>query len=266
MDPLPLTLFTWGYWGWGNATDRLIQAVDTVEASRGYKPPLFIDIRISRSVRAPGFNGRAFEHALGSRRYRWLDDLGNLAVKVGGAMRIKVPAAANTLLDIGVACARSAQRLLFFCSCEFPGAESQNGCHRVPVAGLVLEAASRRRRPVQVVEWPGGEAQLEGLEVELSRAAYDKVRRGASSIPLEEPFSLAKMAAVPWYSLVTILQKGEKAPPELLLLTGPARYKKGGWYLPIYERIDPCLPPDQIRRRVEESREKGGFAARQAQL
>src|SRR5688572_1920818 len=137
----PLTLFTWGYWGWGTATDRLIHAVDAVEASRGYQPPLFVDIRLSRSVRAPGFNGRAFEQALGTTRYRWLEALGNLAIQKGGEMRIKDPAAAETLLDIAEASNQTRQRILFFCSCEFPRVEGPECCHRVVVARLVLEAA-----------------------------------------------------------------------------------------------------------------------------
>jgi hypothetical protein len=38
-----LTLFTWGYWGWGNATHELIRAVDATERQRGFKPPIFFD-------------------------------------------------------------------------------------------------------------------------------------------------------------------------------------------------------------------------------
>src|SRR5688500_8003061 len=53
----PLTMFTWGYWGWGTTTREFVQAADAVEASRGFNPPLFVDIRIRRSVRAPGFTG-----------------------------------------------------------------------------------------------------------------------------------------------------------------------------------------------------------------
>lgn len=258
-----LTLFTWGYWGWGTATDRLIQAVDAVEASRGCQPPLFVDIRISRSVRAPGFNGRAFEKAVGPSRYRWLDALGNLAVTQGGRMRIKDPAAANTLLDIAVDSARSNQRVLFFCSCEFPGVESHGGCHRVTVARLVLEAAQRRKIPLQVVEWPGGEPDVRGLEIQLSAAALDKIERGSSSIPLHPPISLAEMAGTPWYSLVSIRCAGDKTPVPVRLVTGPARYKKEGWYLPIYGAVDSTRLRDKGRGRVHKWREMGGFAARQ---
>ncbi len=262
----PLTLFTWGYWGWGTATDQLVQAVDAVEASRGYEPPLFVDIRISRSVRAPGFNGRAFERTVGSSRYRWLDALGNLAIRDGGSMRIKDPAAADTLLDIAATGADSRKRVLLFCSCEFPGVEG-NGCHRATVARLVLKAASRRKLPTKVVEWPGGEPRPVSLGIELSQEAFDKVRRGSTtSVPLQNPVQLAAMAGLPWCSLVAVRPNIDDSAPPLLLLSGPARYKKGGWYLPIYENIDPELSPDGIRRRIQELRKGCGFVERSAKL
>jgi hypothetical protein len=57
--PTRFTIFSWGYYGWGNHTSRLVQAVDTVEGSRGFKPPFFVDIHIWRSVRPAGFAGSA---------------------------------------------------------------------------------------------------------------------------------------------------------------------------------------------------------------
>jgi hypothetical protein len=42
----PLSLFSWGYWGWGNAARQLVEAVDAVEQARGFQPPLFVDVRI----------------------------------------------------------------------------------------------------------------------------------------------------------------------------------------------------------------------------
>jgi hypothetical protein len=57
----PIALFSFGYWGWGNSTKQLIDTFDALEFSRGFKPPVLVDIRISRSVRAPGFNASALE-------------------------------------------------------------------------------------------------------------------------------------------------------------------------------------------------------------
>jgi len=43
-----LEAFSWGYWGWGNHTRELIDAVDAVERRHGRRPPVFVDIRFSR--------------------------------------------------------------------------------------------------------------------------------------------------------------------------------------------------------------------------
>src|SRR6266853_6591486 len=95
-----LTLFTWGYWGWGNATHELIRAVDATERQRGFKPPIFFDIRVSRSVRAAGFQGAAFEQVLPKGRYRWFPRLGNERVaRHEAGCKIAEPFAAKVLLE-----------------------------------------------------------------------------------------------------------------------------------------------------------------------
>jgi hypothetical protein len=73
----PLTAFSWGYWGWGNHTRDFVRTVDAVERARGKRPPIFVDIRFSRSVRALGFRDSAFQEMVGESRYRWLRKLGN---------------------------------------------------------------------------------------------------------------------------------------------------------------------------------------------
>jgi hypothetical protein len=85
-----LTLFTWGFWGWGSSTRELVQAIDAFEKKRGFKPPIFVDIRLRRNVRAKGFSGVAFERIVGSARYWWMPELGNLNVATGkSGIRIK---------------------------------------------------------------------------------------------------------------------------------------------------------------------------------
>src|SRR5438874_12696499 len=113
----PLTLFSWGYWGWGTCVPRLMEAVDAAEAARGYRPPMFVDIRISRSVRAPGFRGEAFAKLVGASRYVWMDDLGNEAIVQRGELRIKNPDAAEILFDLATEHAKKRQRVVFFCAC-----------------------------------------------------------------------------------------------------------------------------------------------------
>lgn len=71
-------------------------------------------------------------------------------------------------------------------------------------------------------------------ELTLSRADFAKVRRGARSVPLREPFDLAAWAALPWYSVVTVRERpGSGA---MAVRTGPARFTpaRGGWHLPVF--------------------------------
>src|ERR1043165_4587341 len=140
------TIFTWGYYGWGNATPQLGQALEAVEKRRGFDPPLFVDIRIRRTVRAKGFQGNAFEKLLGQDRHRWMKSLGNkfIQTRTGPNIQIADPAAAEELLDLAVEMGQRKQRLLFFCSCQWPRCDGEIACHRTTVAGLVLEAAKRR--------------------------------------------------------------------------------------------------------------------------
>ena len=258
MKPQTLTLFTWGYWGWGTATEQFVGAADAVEKSRGFGPPQFVDIRISRSVRAPGFNGPTFERTLGKSRYKWMPSLGNVAILQGGRLQIKNPAAAADLLDLAEEQHRERRRVLFFCSCEFPGRENRGGCHRTTVARLVLEAAARRNLKLQIVEWPGGEP-LDDLKITVSADAFSRLKRGAKSILLTEPVSLANVAGIPWYSTAEIQPSGMTNAGRDVL-TGPAKYdRKSGWWVPRLDDIDLSLPLEARRQRIQKLRKEGGF-------
>lgn len=262
-----LTLFSWGYWGWGTSTHQLVQAVDAVEAARGFAPPLFVDIRISRAVRAPGFNGRAFEETVGSSRYRWMPDLGNLAVTEGGdeRIRIKNPAAAAMLLGIAEGASKANRRVIFFCSCEQPGNhEDETCCHRARVASLVLEEAHRQNLATCVAEWPGGEPAATALEITLEQPNFEKLRRGAMSIPLAEPIALADMAGLPWGTTVWVHCRGKSDDDSLRLLSGPARYGRTGWQLPILEEIDDEASPRDVEEQALSFRLESGYEVRDA--
>src|SRR5580693_7440480 len=106
-----MTIFTWGYYGWGNATPQLVQAVDAAERNRGFEPPLFVDIRIRRTVRAKGFQGNAFEKLLGPSRHRWMKALGNkfIQTRTGPHIQIADPTAADELLDVALDAAHHKQ-------------------------------------------------------------------------------------------------------------------------------------------------------------
>ena len=63
----PVTILSWGYWGWGNSTPQLREVVDAVEKARGFKPPLFVDIRFKRQGPAPGLVADRFANTSGRR-------------------------------------------------------------------------------------------------------------------------------------------------------------------------------------------------------
>jgi hypothetical protein len=172
----PTTIFTWGYYGSGNATPSLVEAVDAVETSRGFEPPFFVDIRIRRAVRAKGFQGSNFEKLLGPSRHRWMKSLGNKSILTdpGADIQIADPSAAAELLDLAVESAAHNQRVLFFCSCPWPRHNDEVACHRATVAGLVSKAAKKRGAAIEIVEWPGGDPsalqpQWQANEVQLNR-------------------------------------------------------------------------------------------------
>ena len=225
----PITLFSWGYWGWGNATPQLLEAVDAVEAARGFRPPLFVDVRISRSVRAVGFRDHAFEQLIGGGRYKWLRGLGNrfIETRTGPRLQIAAPAAAHELVDAVLKAASERRRVLFFCSCERPIDDQRGSCHRVEVARLFREAAAERDVAVQTVEWPGGTPTL--LDLDVPPATFHAVERGRLSVPLGKPVSLAKLAGLAWGTVVRLHASGDL----LSVIVGPARFQSDGWCLPV---------------------------------
>lgn len=254
------TLFTWGYFGWGNATAQLVEAVDAVERSRGFNPPLFVDVRIRRAVRAKGFQGNAFGELLGPERHRWMKSLGNRCILTGRpGIEIAEPTAAATLLDLALAEAERRRRILFFCSCQWPREKGKTTCHRDTVADLVLAAAQERGKAVTLIEWPGGEPA--SLDLPVSPEVFTAVRRGRKTVPLDRPASLATFAGLPWGSVVTVTA-GEQA---MRVLSGPAAYQQDQWVLPVFEPFsDPDTPRRDIDSAASNLRRSQGLTARSA--
>lgn len=141
-----LTLLAWGYWGWGNSARKFVKAIDAFERKKGFNPPIFVDIRLQRSARAPGFSGINFERLVGTTRYWWMPELGNanIATKNGG-IRIKDPFSARTLVTLAKHYQREKRRIIFFCACE-----EFRYCHRKHVAKLAMQEAARRRWRVKI--------------------------------------------------------------------------------------------------------------------
>jgi hypothetical protein len=250
------TLFTWGYYGWGNATPQLLEAVDAVETSRGFHPPMFVDIRIRRTVRAKGFQGNAFEKLLGPSRHRWMKSLGNkfIQTRTGPTIQIADPSAADELLALALEIADHKQRLLFFCSCQWPKCDGEIACHRTTVAGLVLEAAKSRGIPVQVVEWPDGEPKE--IDLDMAPQVFAAVRKGRMTVPLGKQPDVAEVAGLPWCSVVTLRSDGEK----LHRVVGPAIRQPNQWVLPVlYLFLDPATSLAEYEKEAEKLRHEWGL-------
>jgi hypothetical protein len=250
------TLFSWGYYGWGNHTADLVKAVDTVEASRGFQQPLFVDTRIRRSVRAVGFQGKAFEKLIGASRHTWMPSLGNKAIvtRTGPAIQIADPLAAETLLDRALESARHKQRLIFFCGCQWPREDGQIACHRTAIASLLLKAASKRGIQVRVEEWPGREPTE--IELHVPPKDFSDIKKRRSSVPLGASVDLAKLAGLPWCSIASLRSGGET----LYRIVGPATRHTTEWVLPILWRADELnAGPEEYKKKSKRLRKERGL-------
>jgi hypothetical protein len=247
-----LTIFSWGYWGWGSSAAKFVKAADAVEGARGYVPPLFVDVRLQRSVRAANFNGNAFKELVGEKRYRWMNKLGNVAIADRSLKKltIKDPHEAETLLDLAIDCDHENRRVLFFCACEVP-----NQCHRYEVGKLLLKAAKSRGISMEIVEWPGGDAQE--IRESVSEEVRRKLQKGAQMLPLPVEPDLVKYAGLPWGSVAGVVCGSS----QLFFMTGPAKYARGGWGLPVYTN-DLFEEPNEPKGIATDWLHKWGFEPR----
>ncbi|MEW6280782.1 MAG: hypothetical protein AB1758_19360 [Candidatus Eremiobacterota bacterium] len=219
------TLFSWGYEGWGNWTERLVAAVDAVESSRGWGPPMFVDVRARRSVRAAGFRDSTFEKRFGSQRYRWMPGLGNAAIR-GGQPGLVDERQVGDLLNLGIELAAQGRRVIFFCSCASPGRD----CHRHWVTDALVEEAMRLGRAITVVEWPGFESERDRIgSAEVKPGVLKDLGIRRKSLPLGDP-ALEELSR-PWFTPVEVSGG--------YVLTGPAQYRAGSWQLPIMSEVMP---------------------------
>jgi hypothetical protein len=234
---MPTTLFTWGYWGWGAVPERAVEAFDAVERARGFAPPLFVDIRMSRSSRARGFTGRAFANAVGQHRYEWMRGLGNRAYRdAHGAIEIAEPRAAGELFELAQRAAQAQRRVIFFCACKHPREAGRTSCHRDAVTDLVLDHARDCGEDATVVEWPGGTAIT--FELSVSERCLRNALRGRATLPVDGEFAhgpdLAYFAGLPHCSIAE-LRVHQASERPVRALVGPAVYQKK-WVLPIERR------------------------------
>ena len=74
-------IFSFGYWGFGGDVQGLKQRFLRFNENTRGRGLLWIDLRISRSVRSVGFTGDAPRDAFGKRNYMWIKAFGNQRVR-----------------------------------------------------------------------------------------------------------------------------------------------------------------------------------------
>jgi hypothetical protein len=261
-----ITLFSWGYWGWGNATGSCVEAADATERARGFRKPIFVDTRLRRHARAKGFVGNAFRDLVGESRYRWIRDLGNLAIATGNCrVHLKNPGGVTELLDLAVHAAGERRRVIFYCACEFPWLDGILKCHRRQIADLLLAHAKKIGRAISVVEWPGREPIETRLKID--RKLFSAVMRDRKSIPFSSG-RLNDFAGLPWGSLITLECEGGSRSGWIAV--GPAKFaasenRDGFWYLPVIDTPELGASRESLLKRTEQWRKTRGLDERRSQ-
>lgn len=259
---MALTIFSWGYWGWGNATRKLVEAFDRAERWAGFRRPIFVDIRFRRQGRAKGFVDDAFRKVVGTERYLWMQDLGNARIGSGrGGYTISWPPAAEKLLDLAITAANHHRRVIFFCACPAPRDNGRLACHRDAVTYLLLAEAIKRGVPTTVVEWPGGKPKSIRRPLSVDSKLFSSVNDGRWYIPFDGK-RLGEFAALPWGSILTL--KCRENGQSVFVAVGPAVFaatgkRRGEWRLPVCWQAEEGKTKAEIRRDIQEWRRECGY-------
>lgn len=249
-----LTAFSWGYDGWGSSIPQLIQSFTAAEAQRGFGPPVFVDIRARRAVRAIGFQKSAFEKSVGSDRYRWMNGLGNEAVRTGrGKKRLVQPAQVYELLGLILSEAAKKCRVIFFCSCHSP--LLADICHRRLVTKSLVSAARRLRVKLSVEEWPGGTPSTKPVVIRVPAETIDAVRGGATGVKVPESMAM-KHAALP-HGQVVAFTDGKRR--QFVACNTPI-YRAGRWSVPVYLQVEPNDSARMLQRESRRHRAEDGLS------
>jgi len=140
---------------------------------------------------------------------------------------IDKPETAVELLDLALGAAEKKQRVIFFCSCQWPKSDGEIECHRVHVSELVLAAAAKKGISVDVVEWPGGQSQV--LQIDVSASVFAKINSGQKYIPLPGALTPTSIEGPAWATLTKFVC-GEQSVERLV---GHAIWRDAKWQLPV---------------------------------
>jgi len=242
---MPLEIFSFGYWGWGNHVDKLKQLIDYSERIKGYSPPYFVDIRIRRAVRAVGFCDDNFKDVIGSRRYRWEKDLGNKSIITRkNYIEIQNPKVVQTLLELSLEKAKLKQRVIYFCACEIP-----SECHRNTITKLLINRARKQKKKIIVSEWPGVNTQIKSAEIHVDLLTFKSIKAGKKSIKASN--ILTPACITPWGTKAIIYCNESDEILEVYL--GYSRYLKDGWYWQVlYDSDNNLIKSKNINKFLKE--------------
>lgn len=245
-----LLLFTWGYWGWGSTTKQFVESVDVVEKSRGFEPPVFVDVRFRRSVRAAGFREAAFQQVTGPDRYVWMNGLGNKGVGTGDPA-LKDPNAVMDLLKLAEENLRHRRRVIYFCACQIPAE-----CHRsFLVTETLPQRTQKQRRDIGVVEWPGTDLPESPLRWEVAPKELTAVERGRKTFEMPSNITLGEAAGLAWYTPIRLVAGDSELP----ILAGPAMVQKDRWVIQALDTLERGSRDRDMRRQAVSRRAAGGY-------
>ena len=228
--------FTWGYWGWGTRVAELLTGTDAVEHARGFLPPIFVDIRYKRAVRAPGFREAAFPRIAGAARYRHMPQLGNKNIGSRARAALADPSKAKELLALIFEEAAKNRRVILFCSCKSP----DERCHRFLAADALQAEASRAKRRMRIHEWPGIYPKRKVHQVVKADArCADALDRKLKWIPLPASLPLAEVAALPWGAVLRFDRRGFLGFARI----GRLSHRGGAWCV---EKLEWSNKPDDV--------------------
>src|SRR5205807_909916 len=106
------------------------------------------------------------------------------------------------LLALALENASNRRRVIFFCGCAWPKCDGVTCCHRDTVADLLLGAARSAKRPVEVVEWPGGDPAI--LSWKQDSETLKAMKAGRSRLPVEQTIDLARFGGLAWGTILQL--------------------------------------------------------------
>ncbi len=115
------------------------------------------------------------------------------------------------------------------------------------VASLLLKAARRRGKRLEIVEWPGGKPQ--SIDLKVSDPVMKAVIRGATYVPVAPVTTrVPELAGLSWGSRVRLYSGTDRR----VIVSGPAYVRKGRWALEVIEEFGGKAAKTRADRRAQQ--------------